>query len=240
MRAHQLSLRALFLVAAAALSATAPARAGVLVPGQSTGGEPYRLTDPNAAEFQGNTLETVTLPIDIATTGEDGQPRFVSGMFTHKVVRESASGNLAFHYQVDGTQQNEIVDFDDFFVTAFGDFGTDVFSDQSGGSVDAGAIRSPDGNEIHFIGAEEPFDGYFIVRTDATDYEDGGTARILARFQTGVPSQSQDQFQTFETFQPAADDGPGPTPIPLPPALWAGLSTMGVFGAIRVLRRRRW
>ena len=223
------------------LAVAVPARAGVLAPGQSTGGEAFRLADPNAPQFQGDTLETVTLPIDITTAGEDGQPRFVRGTFTHKVVRESAGGTLAFHYQVDGTEQNEIVDFDDFFVTAFGGFTTDVFSDQEGGGgVDASVSRSADGNEIHFLGAEDPFDGYFIVRTDATEYEDGGTARVLARFQTGVPSQSQDQFATFDTFQPLADDGgPTPNPIPLPPAVWAALSTMGAFGAVKKLRRRR-
>ena len=218
-----------------------PARAGLLAPGQSTGGEPFRLTDPNDPQFQGTTLETVTLPIDITTAGEDGQPRFVRGTFTHRVVRESASGNLAFHYQVDGTEQNETVDFDDFFVTAFGNFSADVFSDQEGGGgVDASVSRSADGNEIHFLGAEEPFDGYFIVRTDATEYEDGGAARIWARFQTGVPDAAQDQFRTFDTFQPLADDGgPAPNPIPLPPAAWAALSTMGAYGAIHKLRRRR-
>ena len=222
------------------LALAAPAGAGILSPGQSTGGEAYRLTDPNAPQFAGETLETATLPIDITAPGEDGQPRFVRGTLTHKVVRESAGGALAFHYQVDGTSQNETVDFDDFFVTAFGDFATDVFSDQEGGGVDASVRRSADGNEIHFLGSEEPFDGYFIVRTDATEYAAGGAARILARFQTGVGSQDQDQVQSFATFQPTADDpGPGPNPIPLPPAAWAALATMGGFGAVKKLRRGR-
>jgi hypothetical protein len=221
----------------ALLILSASARAGVVAHGQTAGGEPFRLTDPNAPQFQGQTLKTVTLPIDVTTTGEDGQPRFVRGTFTHKVVRETSGGRLAFHYQVDGTDTNEIVDFDGFLVRSFGGFAADVFSDQSG-ITDAGVSRSADGDDIDFVGAEEPFDGYFIVRTDADDYEEGGTARIWARFQTGVAAADQDQFQSFETFQPAAD-GPGPVPIPLPAALWAGLATMGTLGTVKALGRRR-
>ena len=40
----------------------------------------------------------------------------------------------------------------------------------------------------------------------------------------------------FAAFPPAAD-GPGPNPIPLPPAAWAALVTMTVYGGAGGLRR---
>ena len=50
------------------------------------------------------------------------------------------------------------------------------------------------------------------------------------------PAGGTERFPQFDTFRPAADGGE-PNPIPLPPAAWAALATMGGFGAVKALRR---
>jgi hypothetical protein len=89
------------------------------------------------------------------------------------------------------------------------------------------------------------------IETDATEFNDEGTGEFRADAEfvvvdptdpEGGPGQvGLDATVTFEgLFQPFADDGgPGPNPIPLPPAAWAGLATMGGFGVIKRLRRRK-
>jgi len=230
------NLPRLFVVATAAFVLTpvlAPARAGLLAPGQAGGGEPFRL---NLAEpsFAGDTLTSSSTPFEFTAPGPDDPAdlRFMRGNFNHKVVRESATGRLAFHYEVDRTESNTVVDFENLFVRGFEGWDVDVFSNQTT-LTDSGAIRSADGDEINFIGDEES-SGYFVVRTRATEFEAGASTSILASFQPSGP----DQTQTFDTFRPFADDGPDPNPIPLPPGAWAALATMCGLGAAKRLRRR--
>jgi hypothetical protein len=211
------------------------AQAGVLAPGEQRAGDDFilNLDDPS---FDGETLATRTTPFEVLRADtETGETIGVTGAVTSAVIRESATGRLAFHYSVTGTEVGATVDFENFFVTGFSGFATDVFSSET--SLTSGrATRSADGDEIDFVG-DESWGADFVVRTDATAFEEGGGARILASYQTGSPEGGSDAFPSVDAFRPAAD-GPGPVPIPLPPALWAGLATMGTFGALRIARRR--
>ena len=222
------------LAAVLALTALSDsARAGLLQPGETGGGEEFilDLADPS---FQGETLASTSTPFEFNGTNSSGEPVFFRGTFNTSVVRESATGRLAFHYQFLRGQSNQILDFENFYVSSFQGFETDVFSDQT--SLSQGrATRSADGRTIDFVGDEEN-NANLVVRTNATAFAAGGTAALWGSFQ---PSGG-DETQTYEAFQPVADDpGPGPNPIPLPPAVWAALSTMGAFGAMSKLRRRR-
>lgn len=227
---------ALILSTAAVLSVAAPARAGVLVPGQRGGGEDFVLNidDPR---FEGETLATRTTPFEVLTTDVDtGATIGVTGTLESSVVRESATGTLAFHYSVRGQERNATVDFEELRVGGFAAFDTDAYSNETS-LTQARSNRSGDGDLIEFTG-DESWGADFVVRTNATAFDEDGRAVIWAAFQTGEPASGFNHFPGFDTFQPAAA-GPGPTPIPLPPALWAGLSTIGVFGAFRALRRRK-
>ncbi|HZN64986.1 MAG TPA: hypothetical protein VFB66_06765 [Tepidisphaeraceae bacterium] len=224
------------LVATGALLAlSASANAGILEPGEGGSGDEFvlRLDDP---QFTGETLASRSLPFEIIETDQlTGEEIGVRGTLTHSVVRESATGRLAFHYGVTGTEVVVQIDFEDLFVRGFQSFVTDVYSDQTS-LVDASSNRSADGNQVNFVAAEN-FQGNFVVRTDATEFEEGGEAEILAFYQTGDPPGGNERRVTFDTFRPAADDGGEPNPIPLPPAAWAALATMGGFGAVKALRQ---
>jgi hypothetical protein len=224
--------RRALLATAALVAFSAPAQAGPLAPGEVGGGEAFvlNLDDPS---FQGETVASSTAPISIETVDPDtGEPRSFTGTFNHRVVRESATGRLAFHYEFLRTGVVGIYDFESFVVGDFTGFTTDVFSDQTA-LTQARAIRSADGATVEFIGDEEN-NANVVVRTDATVFQPGGTARLEGEFQPDLLNQDV----TFETFRPAADDGgPGPNPIPLPPAAWAALATTGGFGGVKVLRR---
>ena len=217
------------LLAAAMFAAPVPAKAGPLAPGETRGGAAYvlNLDDPS---FAGDTLLSETTPFEIVFEHEEIGTSFVRGTFTHLVVRES-TGRLAFHYRVQETASGgSIIDFENMFVSGFAGFTTDVFSDQTD-LTEARASRSADGDTIDFIADEEPFSGNFVVRTNATAFEAGaGSASVLARFQGSEPIGGSDR--TVVLAATAA-------PVPLPPAVWAGLATMGAFGAFKRLRRRR-
>ena len=106
----------------------------------------------------------------------------------------------------------------------FGSFTTDAYF-----SVDDHSdSRSADGATLDYIFNVEDVDGRFLVRTDATAFAADGAFTVGMDFEPGAGNDSA----TFAAHVPAADDGgPGPNPIPLPPAAWAGLVTAGLFGA---------
>ena len=228
---------ALVVAAVVALAAAGSARAGLLEPGQAGSGEAFRL-DLDDPSFAGDTLATETVTRDVFDVDRvTGETIGVTVTLTHSVVRE-ATGQLAFHYRVSGQQVNATVDFENLDVSGFAGFTTDVFSSERS-LTDAGSDRSADGNTIGFIG-DESWGADFVVRTDAREFEEGGAAVIWASLITGDPVGGSEHFPSFNTFRPAADDaGPQPNPIPLPPAAWAALATMGGFEAVNRLRRRR-
>lgn len=78
---------------------------------------------------------------------------------------------------------------------------------------------------------------------DTVDTGELDTGRYVLSFLTeATTNEPEREWQyAFDLDVTADDPGPGPTPnpIPLPPAAWAALMTMGGFGAIRKLRRRK-
>ena len=211
----------------------APAWAGPLAPGQSGAGQAFVLNELDPS-FQGQTLASTSTPFEVTEVDPDtGFSEFFRGTFNHRVVRESATGRLAFHYEFLRGLSNGILDYENFVVGSFAGFETDVFSDQTSLTTGA-ASRSADGTTIDFIGDEES-PAHLVVRTNATDFAQTGTATLIAAF------QPDGEFQQipFTAFAPAADDpGPTPNPIPLPPAAWATLAAVGGLGAAKRLRRR--
>src|SRR5688572_29977489 len=106
----------LFVLATMALTAQVPARAGPLAPGERRGDEAMRL-DLNDPSFAGDTLLSETTPFEIDFEQEEGSPpNSVNGTFTQLVVRESATGNLAFHYRLQGNVVGGVIDFEDLIV----------------------------------------------------------------------------------------------------------------------------
>ena len=229
MRRHRRLCCASFLATAGALLALPlPAYAGLLAPGQTQGGEAFvlNLGDPS---FAGETLLTETRPFEIDfEQPEGGAPNSVSGTFTHLVIRESATGQLAFHYRLQQTGAvGGVIDFENLAVSGFSGFTTDVFSDQTS-LTQARASRSADGDTITFVGDEEPFSGNFVVRTNATAFDTtGGSTVVFATAQTGDPIGGPDRTITFVTA----------AAVPLPPSVWAALATMGGLGALKAARR---
>ena len=169
--------------AAILLAFAAPAAAGLLDPGETGGGEEFvlDLADPS---FQGETLASSSTPFEFNGTNSSGEPVFFRGTFNTRVVRESATGTLAFHYQFLRGESNQILDFENFYASSFRGLQTDVFSDQT--SLTQGrATRSADGKTIDFVGDEES-NANLVVRTDATAFAAGGTARTLRTRSTNL------------------------------------------------------
>ena len=205
-------------IALAVAARTVPA--AVLAPGQAGGGEAFRL-DLNHPLFAGETLATRTLTRDLIEPDEaTGQPIGVTISLTQNVVREAATGRLAFHYFVSGDELNATVDFEDLTAGGFAGFATDVYSDQTS-LTDARSSRSADGGTVTFV-ADESWGGAFVVRTDATQFADGGTTTLWAQLQTGDPVGPRSRFPEFQTFRP----------VPEPPFL------APATGAAAVLLRR--
>ena len=79
--------------------------------------------------------------------------------------------------------------------------------------------------------------------TAASDTESGTLApgRYALDFLIeAFPSNPFANYQaTYDVALQLSDAGPGPTPIPLPPAALAALATTGAFGALKAARRRR-
>ena len=239
-RSRRLIVLSVAAFASAFVGTSAPLLAGPIAPGETRSGEEYLFFDVNDPRFAGDTVFSSTTPFEVVYEQEDGSDaNFIRGTFTHLVIRES-TGRLAFHYRLQETQQvGGAIDFENLFVDGFAGFDLDVFSDQDSESGEVS--RSADGDVLDFVGQEEPFSGNFVVRTNATAFEEGADISVLARAQTGDPIGGIDRTLVLgPTAVPAADDGgPGPNPIPLPPAAWAALATMGGFGAVKRLRRRR-
>jgi hypothetical protein len=217
------------LAAAALLLVPFEAAAGVLAPGEGIRSGDAFLLDPNDPSFAGETLFSAIALFDIVFVQPEGGNDSVRGTFTHSVVRESATGHLAFHYTVQQTERvGRVIDFDDFYVRGFAGFTTDVYRDQRALVVGA-AERSADGDTIHFLGSEEPFSGTFVVRTNATDFRPpGAIASVLARAQGGDPFGGSDRLVTL--------DG---TAVPVPEPTVALAALLGVGASTMFTRRRR-
>jgi hypothetical protein len=188
---------------------------------------------------------TLNYPLPAGADSADPAPT-TTGSLTQSVFRNT-TGGLTFVY--DMTVENETEYVDEFSRLTVGSF-ANVSTDITGSSANTNAFRgsrSADGATITSL-TSDGLGGapLLIVDTDATAFDQKGTATYLADAEfvingPGFPEGDQVDITTrldfTNLFQPAADTGPGPTPVPLPPALWAALLTTGVLGAGAKARR---
>jgi hypothetical protein len=145
-----------------------------------------------------------------------------SGTLTTRVVRETSSGTLDFYYRVSPVLDSyDITGFNSFDIDA--DFRTDL-PDDPGPKGAMGAHRSADGDTVGF----DFVNGFLFLQTNATAFDRTGTGRF--------PDNSGDSIATLSNI---AVPTTAPPSIPLPPAVFAGLSGLAVAaGAARRFARR--
>jgi hypothetical protein len=125
-------------------------------------------------------------------------------------------------------------------VASFDNFTTDV----SGRFVNPGfpdISRSSDGNVITFGGQGQGEDGspLIVIATNATKFDSRGHASLTAVDEFSVPETSglvvgKGSADLSGTLEPIHENGP--TPIPLPPAVYGGIA---MFAGVVVSRMRR-
>jgi hypothetical protein len=111
------------------------------------------------------------------------------------------------------------VDFEEASIRDFGGFSTDVYFSRD----DFVLRRSADGESLDFQFNIVNVEGTFLVRTDARQFDGGGTFLVDMDFE-GLPGSSHTDSDTFPTFRP----------VPEPSAAIAAL-----IGGVSLLRRRR-
>ena len=109
--------------------------------------------------------------------------------------------------------------------------------------TDGGADQTLVDRPIDWFDADLPFPSVFDTFFDTVDTGELDTGRYVLSFLTEASTNdpARDWSYALDFDVTATDPGPGPTPnpIPLPPAAWAALVTMGGFGALKKLRRRK-
>lgn len=107
--------------------------------------------------------------------------------------------------------------------------------------TDGGADQTLVDRPIDWFDADFPGDPVFDTFFDTVDTGTLDTGRYVLSFLTEASTNDPARDWSYALdFDVTADDpGPTPNPIPLPPAAWAALMTMGGFGALRKLRRRK-
>lgn len=224
------------------LCATTASNAGVVRPGERVG----RTTDPALDELlrddprlAGEVVATRSTVLEFVApppNGTDDEPTRFTNTFIHTVVRDAATGTLSFYYGLEGPIREPVpTDIQDVqFVRGFAGRRTDVATFSSPNDA---AERSADGDAIRFLFSNREsitsFGG-FVVRTDATTFEPGGSADLW--FSTLQGPGGELRF-IVPTFRPAGDGGP--TPIPLPAGAPAALACVPLLlGAVAYHRRR--
>jgi hypothetical protein len=143
----------------------------------------------------------------------DGE--FFSGTFRTRVVRETVSGTLDFYYLAAPTQDAFSVTGFDAFTTDV-DFRLDIPGDPDPGGGASGVARSEDGDTLFFSFRN----GFTFVQTNATDFARTGSAAF------------SDPSGNIARLSGVA------TPIPLPPALYAGLTGLAIAAGCYRWHRR--
>jgi hypothetical protein len=238
-------------VCAAAFALTPVVAGGASVtPGQTVevDGSDFQL--PAGEKLAEKTID-FTLNFALPAGGDTANPPpTTTGSLTSSVFRSTTGGGLVFVYDLDLDRETDYADESSVLtVRSFGNFATDVT-----GVIDAQqgirVQRSADGSALFGDNPGEGLGGapVFAVATDATAFDGSGSGSFeaFAEFVVGGPGFPDGaeqmglgaRFDFTGLYQPLADDGgPGPNPIPLPPAAWAALATAGMFGAGARLRR---
>ena len=235
--ALRLSGFAVALAVAPAIASAAPVAPGVSVEVDGSG---FAL--PMGEKLAEKSINfTLLFELPPGATSSDPAPS-TSGSLLNTVYR-GPGGGLVFVYDVDFDNETQYADeVARFTVGSFAGFATDV-TGLFEPSQRLPVMRSADGATITATQGEGLGDGPIVaIETDATAFNEGGTGEFFADAEfvvsgPGIPGGSVlDELSTTVSFtglyQPTADDpGPTPNPIPLPPAAWAALMTMGAFGA---------
>lgn len=206
--------------AVVALSAWSVLAAAVQARPLPPGGNIDALTDPltgvslaDRPELAGDVIFEIDQPFAGAA---------FNGVLTTRVVRETASGTLDFYYRVEQPLDSyDITGFNSFTIDA--DFRTDLPDDPLP-KGNQGVHRSDDGNTVDLVFAN----GFIFLQTNATAFDRHGTGRF--------PDDSGDSIATLSNIPvPTA----APPAIPLPPAVFAGLSGLAMAaGFARRFARR--
>jgi len=163
----------------------------------------------DSVDWHGDVLASRTTPFEIREYSEEaGRDVWARGTVLHEVIRETRSGYLSFHYRIDVNQTSgDVTDFEGATAYDFGHYFTDVR-----GSVepyDLPFLRRGDssfGNFIHYANFER-LDNWFVVRTDAPAFAEGGTLKLHYDFD----GWGEDGGADVATFQPVPEPGAGAT-----------------------------
>jgi hypothetical protein len=223
-----------------------PASAKPVTPGSTV---TFDGTDPFVAptgDVLGTDTRTVTLTYDPGTnTFEPGEDGTHDVTFTSQVLRDPATQRLTFVYRLEKAEQTPgslAAEAGTFTSGAFGAFATDVtFGDGGSWTVN----RAIDGSTLT---GTSPGQGqgtlpYFVVATDATEFDTNGTMTGVFADEFGVldnegfPTSAglSAPFALTDTFQPITGGG---TAIPLPAGVWGGLVMLAVAGGALMKVRR--
>jgi len=181
----------------------------------------YKDLDPGwiANELEGPVLASRTTPFELrGFDSESGLSLLVHGSLTQRVVRETQTGLLSFHYGFGVVDPPDALDFDSATFRGFGSFFTDI---RASTPAELPILRrSADGDSIWYVHGES-FGHQVIVRTNAPDFAEGGEFTVVGDwvFTAQYPSA------TLATFRP----------VPEP----AAFSSVTLIGAALLLRRRR-
>ena len=209
----------------------APGQELVLSPGDEAA-ELFRL-DPDSPDLAGEVLAELSAPYEFMAIDSEDPTRvgLSRGTVTNRVVRESATGRLAFHYLIVQAESQEVVDLVGTQFNGLGQFETDLLLRRAVSST-AVISRSADGDEIAIGSDLEQVGEWAVVRTDATAFEPGGSVTYAYSF-PALDGPGESGSVTFAAFRPAD----AAAVIPLPPAAWTGLSALLLLGSVRPLAR---
>ena len=243
---HRITVALLSLTAAMSLLTSSAASGAIVGPGETIVNDSGNLVEP-AGDVIASDARTVTFTYDPAPFEPASDELTYDIDFTSRVIRDPATQRLTFVYRFQSEPGGRAFAQEDgtFTVQGFNGFSTDVSTDFAW-SIN----RSADGVTIDAANFGEGAGGlpYFVIATDATEFDSNGSLSGTARDEFFVfdPAEQLEALRvltaTFalgDTFQPIADDGNGGggTPIPLPPAAWTGLAALFGGGAFAKARR---
>lgn len=183
-------------------------------------------------ELAGVVLQDVIRPFSI----DFGDGTFTTGQVQDRVVRETATGTLDLYYRIfndagsAGFVGQIVRGFFDGFATDV-DFRIDGLGTVGPDSAFRSLAGSLGGDQVFFSFLADRIDPgeesrFFFVRTDATNFNEGGGTLI-----NSVNARGISQSVNFPTFQP--------TPVPEPGTLLLLASGLAGVGGLAWKRHRR-
>ena len=244
------SLRPIMTAAIPTLFLSAAARADLLPPGGFT--ENLATTLANRPELGGHLEAMQDIPFSL--TDDQGKVFYV-GQVEHDVVRDPSTSTLSFYYKFVNAPSSAVLGVEDVIANGYAGFKTDVaiLTDTVGDTAPIDALRSTDGSSVTFdfdavASRIAPRDTslVFLVKTNATSFDNKGTTNIHAFIANGTDEGSPfiaGGDATISSFRPTGKSvaiAPPPSvtvSVPLPPAVWSALPTM--VGSLLCVRRMR-